>query len=51
LPKLKRNIARDEATNAYLRNNGWKVIRLWEHELVNAEEIANKIKDSLEKGQ
>lgn len=31
-PKIARNIERDEETNARLAANGWKVLRLWEHE-------------------
>ena len=33
VPKLKKNIARDKKNNALLKKDGWKVIRLWEHEL------------------
>ncbi len=31
-PKLRRNIARDDAANTALAEAGWTVIRLWEHE-------------------
>lgn len=30
--KLERNIRRDRATDAMLEENGWKIIRSWEHE-------------------
>lgn len=30
--KLARNVARDRDTNARLQEEGWKVIRVWEHE-------------------
>lgn len=30
--KLKRNQERDAATNRALRENGWEVVRIWEHE-------------------
>jgi DNA mismatch endonuclease (patch repair protein) len=31
-PKLARNIERDRSTEAALTENGWLVIRVWEHE-------------------
>jgi len=31
--KLERNRARDKKNNLYLRNQGWKVIRIWEHDI------------------
>jgi DNA mismatch endonuclease (patch repair protein) len=30
--KLKRNRERDAETNRVLRENGWEVVRIWEHE-------------------
>lgn len=33
VPKIKRNIERDREQDAYLKKNGWKVIRVWEHEI------------------
>jgi DNA mismatch endonuclease (patch repair protein) len=30
--KLRRNTERDRETDAYLRAEGWEVIRIWEHE-------------------
>jgi len=35
VPKLKRNAERDKETNALLRKSGWKVIRIWEHDIKN----------------
>ncbi|MFC1548703.1 very short patch repair endonuclease [Candidatus Omnitrophota bacterium] len=32
-PKIRQNIYRDETVNGILRKKGWKVIRLWEHDL------------------
>jgi len=32
LPKLKRNIERDLEASAILRENGWTVLRYWEHQ-------------------
>lgn len=33
-PKIERNRARDEETDAALRSLGWEVVRVWEHEEV-----------------
>jgi DNA mismatch endonuclease (patch repair protein) len=30
--KLDRNVERDAETNAALRDRGWAVVRIWEHE-------------------
>jgi DNA mismatch endonuclease (patch repair protein) len=46
-PKLKRNIERDKAKNSRLERDGWKVLRFWEHELTNTEEVARKIQNAL----
>ena len=31
--KIERNKARDKEVNKYYRKEGWKVIRIWEHEI------------------
>ena len=31
--KIERNIERDKEQNRYLKKKGWKVIRVWEHEI------------------
>lgn len=33
ITKIERNIARDKEVNRYLKMNGWRVVRVWEHEL------------------
>jgi DNA mismatch endonuclease (patch repair protein) len=33
LPKLKRNVLRDKEIALVYQNSGWKVIRIWEHDL------------------
>ena len=33
IPKMERNKARDIEVNAKLQMEGWKVIRIWEHQL------------------
>ena len=35
-PKLRRNVERDRAADEALGNAGWTVVRLWEHEQLNA---------------
>lgn len=37
--KLRRNIERDELVNKTLRESGWKVLRIWQHELTRKNEI------------
>jgi len=32
-PKIRRNVERDKEQDAYLKKHGWKVIRVWEHEI------------------
>ena len=32
-PKITKNTARDEEVNRRLQENGWTVIRIWEHEI------------------
>lgn len=33
LPKLKKNVERDKKNKKLLRKMGWKVMRVWEHEV------------------
>lgn len=35
-PKLERNMSRDRQANAALSSAGWQVVRIWEHEPVEA---------------
>jgi DNA mismatch endonuclease, patch repair protein len=35
LPKIEKNIKRDKVNSAKLRKAGWKVLRIWEHEIQN----------------
>jgi DNA mismatch endonuclease (patch repair protein) len=46
--KIEGNIIRDKSRRAALKRNGWKVIRIWEHELVKKEEkTLQRIKEFL----
>lgn len=33
--KLRENVERDDRVNAKLRENGWRVLRLWQHEVTS----------------
>ncbi len=41
--KINGNIKRDRKINAQYRKNGWKVIRVWEHQLCNNRDIIVKM--------
>ncbi len=46
IPKLEKNKKRDILTNLELESNGWVVLRFWEHELKekeNIDRVTNKI--------
>lgn len=38
-PKLERNKARDKRVNRALRKNGWRVLRVWHHDLSRKNQI------------
>ena len=39
-PKLRRNVERDRAADAALLTAGWDVVRVWEHETIDAAVLA-----------
>lgn len=41
--KLEANVARDRQTDQVLREHGWEVVRIWEHEV--PEEAARRVAD------
>jgi DNA mismatch endonuclease (patch repair protein) len=45
-PKIERNVARDQDTNERLEECGWRVIRVWEHEDMEAaaEQILKEVR-------
>lgn len=44
LPKIEKNIARDKSVNRLLRQQGWTVMRFWEHDLKrNPEKIVASV--------
>lgn len=47
LPKLKKNVERDSAKNERLKNQGWVVMRFWEHELKDLEKVIEQVETAL----
>lgn len=46
--KVTANVARDQRNNLYLRENGWRVLRFWEGEVIaDVEAVAEKIARAL----
>lgn len=45
--KINSNVKRDRIVNRELRKNGWRVLRIWEHELKNQKLIRNRILDRI----
>jgi len=43
-PKLARNKQRDRLNSIALRKRGWLVIRVWEHQLLESDVVAGKIR-------
>lgn len=42
--KIVRNVARDKEVSRHYRKQGWKVFRIWEHEMLNIEKTMHRIK-------
>jgi DNA mismatch endonuclease (patch repair protein) len=49
LQKLAGNTARDRLVNRQLRRQGWRVVRIWEHELAAGKREAESGKKALER--
>jgi len=45
--KVRRNRARDRKTATQLKRDGWRVLRIWEHQLSATEFVLGKIKRAL----
>ena len=45
--KMQNNKARDKYVSKTLKQTGWKVIRVWEHELSNADHVVKRLLDVL----
>lgn len=46
-PKILRNQLRDKSVTRELRKRGWRVLRIWEHELRKPERVINRITTTL----
>ncbi len=49
--KIDSNVKRDRFVNVELREKGWKIIRIWEHEINNQKLIKKKIIDKIRYGK
>lgn len=47
IPKLARNRSRDLAVTRKLKSRGWRVLRIWEHDLRKPEKIAKRCRRAL----
>jgi DNA mismatch endonuclease (patch repair protein) len=45
--KVTRNKQRDKTVNRLLRQKGWRVLRIWEHELKDARKLAARLRGRL----
>lgn len=45
--KLEQNKARDRLVNRLLKEEGWKILRFWQHELLQKERVAGRCKAML----
>ena len=46
--KVARNRARDTKTSARLKRDGWRVIRIWEHQLSDIDSVLRRVRSVLE---
>src|SRR3974390_458903 len=46
--KIARNRARDRRTSAQLRREGWRLLRIWEHQLCATGAVIQKIRKALQ---
>jgi DNA mismatch endonuclease (patch repair protein) len=49
LPKISRNKTRDQEVNGMLRKTGWRVLRVWEHELGKSKQLNAKLARTIKK--
>lgn len=49
--KIARNIERDKLTNAILKKSGWKVVRIWEHDVKkNPAKVTARVSKMIQNG-
>lgn len=52
MEKINGNVVRDKRVSAELTDNGWKVLRFWEHEVKkDPESVVNRITESIQKNR
>jgi len=49
-PKLKKNKERDDAKKRRLADEGWKILRVWEHEIEDLNGVLARIRNELMEG-
>jgi len=50
MKKIQSNVDRDKKVNAQLKEDGWTVLRFWEHEVRrNSDDVVRRIAETLEK--
>lgn len=45
--KIARNIKRDKEVNKYYKKQDWKILRIWEHQIIRSKELVNKISGTI----
>lgn len=50
-PKLANNVLRDRAVRRLLKRQGWRVHRIWEHELRKPDIVAHRLRVALGRAQ
>lgn len=51
VPKMERTIARDKEVNKALRQDGWRVLRFWDYQILcNPERCAQKVLSAVRRG-
>lgn len=45
--KLERNLRRDEIVSKTLSEKGWRILRIWQHELRNSKQVAQQVENAL----
>jgi DNA mismatch endonuclease (patch repair protein) len=51
IEKKRRNKSRDRKVTRQLRDKGWRVLRFWEHALVNEPLIAERVKSAIRQSE
>ncbi|MFN0107296.1 MAG: very short patch repair endonuclease [Blastocatellia bacterium] len=46
--KIEKNVRRDRRNRSKLREIGWKVVRVWEHDLKNSAPAINRVRKAIE---